>query len=67
MFEKIGVPVRGFIENMSWFKGHGCDKKHELFGQGGGKGLARKFDLISWRSCRCRGMYGKAAMRERLS
>jgi len=43
MFEKVRVPVLGFVENMSWFKCDGCDKKHALFGESGGKSLSRKF------------------------
>jgi ATP-binding protein involved in chromosome partitioning len=43
MFEKVRVPLLGFVENMSWFKCDGCDRKHALFGTGGGKLLARKF------------------------
>ena len=43
MFEKVRVPVMGFVENMSFFKCDGCDKKHALFGKDGGVRLARKF------------------------
>jgi ATP-binding protein involved in chromosome partitioning len=39
MAEKVNLPVKGIIENMSWFTGD--DGKHyELFGQGGGAELA---------------------------
>jgi ATP-binding protein involved in chromosome partitioning len=44
MFDKVRVPVVGFVENMSWFKCDGCDKKHFLFGAEGGRILAKKFD-----------------------
>lgn len=44
MFEKVRVPLIGFVENMSYFLCDGCDKKHFLFGQDGGKSLARKFN-----------------------
>jgi ATP-binding protein involved in chromosome partitioning len=49
MFEKVRVPVMGFVENMSFFKCDGCDKKHYLFGSEGGKILAKKFgvDLLA--------------------
>jgi ATP-binding protein involved in chromosome partitioning len=43
MFEKVRVPLLGFVENMSWFKCDGCEKRHSLFGSEGGKLLARKF------------------------
>lgn len=43
MFEKVGVPVLGIVENMSFFKCDQCDKRHEIFGSGGGAELAKKF------------------------
>jgi ATP-binding protein involved in chromosome partitioning len=43
MFERVRVPVLGFIENMSWFECDGCEKKHFIFGEGGGERLAKKF------------------------
>jgi ATP-binding protein involved in chromosome partitioning len=36
MFKKVNVPILGMIENMSWFKCDDCDKKHYIFGNGGG-------------------------------
>ncbi len=39
MAEKVNLPVRGIIENMSWFTGDD-GKRYELFGSGGGKELA---------------------------
>jgi ATP-binding protein involved in chromosome partitioning len=39
MAEKVNLPVRGVIENMSWFTGDD-GKKYELFGSGGGQELA---------------------------
>ncbi|MEL6893233.1 MAG: Mrp/NBP35 family ATP-binding protein [Actinomycetota bacterium] len=39
MAEKVNLPVRGVIENMSWFTGDD-GKRYELFGEGGGKKLA---------------------------
>jgi ATP-binding protein involved in chromosome partitioning len=49
MFEKVRVPVMGFVENMSYFVCDGCDKKHFLFGSEGGKILSKKYgvDLIA--------------------
>src|SRR6185437_1625234 len=49
MFEKVRVPVFGFVENMSYFKCDSCEKKHYLFGSEGGKMLSRKFgnDLLA--------------------
>ena len=39
MAKKVNLPVRGVIENMSWFTGDD-GKRYELFGAGGGKELA---------------------------
>jgi ATP-binding protein involved in chromosome partitioning len=39
MAKKVNLPVRGVIENMSWFTGDD-GKKYELFGSGGGQELA---------------------------
>jgi ATP-binding protein involved in chromosome partitioning len=49
MFEKVRVPVLGFVENMSYFKCDSCEKKHPIFGSEGGKMLSRKFgsDLLA--------------------
>jgi ATP-binding protein involved in chromosome partitioning len=39
MAAKVNLPVRGIIENMSWFTGDD-GKRYELFGAGGGRLLA---------------------------
>jgi len=39
MAEKVNLPVRGIIENMSWFTGDD-GKRYEIFGAGGGQALA---------------------------
>ena len=39
MAEKVNLPVKGIIENMSWFTGDD-GKRYELFGSGGGRELA---------------------------
>ena len=44
MAVKVNLPVRGIIENMSWFIG--ADKKrYELFGSGGGQLLADELNV----------------------
>lgn len=40
MCQKVGIPVLGVIENESYFLCDGCDKRHELFGSGGGQKIA---------------------------
>jgi ATP-binding protein involved in chromosome partitioning len=39
MATKVNLPVKGVIENMSWFTGDD-GKRYELFGSGGGQELA---------------------------
>jgi ATP-binding protein involved in chromosome partitioning len=39
MASKVNLPVRGIIENMSWFTGDD-GKRYEIFGSGGGQELA---------------------------
>lgn len=45
MFDKVNVPVLGVIENMAYFICDGCDKKHYIFGEAGGKSLEERFGL----------------------
>jgi ATP-binding protein involved in chromosome partitioning len=44
MATKVGLPVKGVIENMSWFTGDD-GKKYELFGSGGGQELANELNV----------------------
>jgi ATP-binding protein involved in chromosome partitioning len=45
MFERVGVPVLGIVENMSWFQCRHCGEKEYLFGEGGGARLALELSL----------------------
>jgi ATP-binding protein involved in chromosome partitioning len=40
MAQKVGIPLLGVVENESYFICDGCDKRHELFGSGGGQSVA---------------------------
>jgi len=40
MCQKVGIPILGVVENQSYFVCDGCDKRHELFGSGGGQLIA---------------------------
>ncbi len=40
MAQKVNIPLLGVIENESYFVCDGCDKKHEIFGAGGGRKIA---------------------------
>src|SRR5579864_2780960 len=44
MAEKIGTPLVGVVENMSWFTGDD-GHRYELFGSGGGRELADKLGV----------------------
>src|SRR3954469_10062338 len=45
MFQRVGVPVLGIVENMSWFECPHCGKPSAIFGSGGGERLASSLDL----------------------
>ena len=45
MFERVGVPVLGIVENMSYFACTHCGKPSPLFGSGGGARLARELNV----------------------
>lgn len=44
MFQQVGVPVLGIVENMSYFVCSNCSEKHEIFGNGGGEDLASRYN-----------------------
>jgi ATP-binding protein involved in chromosome partitioning len=45
MFERVGVPVLGIVENMSYFLCPHCGKPSPLFGSGGGARLAMELNV----------------------
>jgi ATP-binding protein involved in chromosome partitioning len=45
MFMRVGVPVLGIVENMSWFECPHCGKPTAIFGTGGGQRLADELEL----------------------
>ena len=45
MFQRVGVPVLGIIENMSYFECPHCSAQSTMFGSGGGERLAKELDL----------------------
>ncbi len=45
MFMRVGVPVLGIVENMSWLECTHCGKPSAIFGSGGGKQLADELEL----------------------
>jgi ATP-binding protein involved in chromosome partitioning len=44
MARKVNLPVRGVVENMSWFTGDD-GKRYPIFGEGGGKALAESLGV----------------------
>ncbi len=45
MFSKVGIPVLGVIENMSFFDCPHCQGRTEIFSHGGGKWMAEKHQV----------------------
>jgi ATP-binding protein involved in chromosome partitioning len=45
MFRKVGVPVLGIVENMSFFACPHCGEKTDIFGHGGGKTQAERLGV----------------------
>lgn len=45
MFDKVGVPVLGVIENMSYHICSNCGHHEDLFGHGGAQKMAQQMDL----------------------
>ena len=45
MFEHVGVPVMGIVENMSWIECGHCGERTALFGTGGGARLAGELGI----------------------
>jgi len=45
MFERLGVPILGIIENMSYFLCPHCNEKTEIFSADGGKNTSERFGV----------------------
>jgi ATP-binding protein involved in chromosome partitioning len=45
MFEKVGVPILGVIENMSWFVAPDTGIRYDIFGHGGARDAAASLGL----------------------
>lgn len=45
MFQKVEVPILGFIENMSYHVCSKCGNRDEVFGHGGGKAAAEEMEV----------------------
>ena len=45
MFEKVGVPILGIVENMAVHVCSNCGHVEHIFGEDGGKTLAAEYDM----------------------
>ncbi len=45
MFDQLHVPCLGIVENMSYFVCSNCNEKHDIFGSGGGRALAERYQV----------------------
>ena len=45
LFRKIGVPVLGIVENMSYYVCEKCGHRADIFGHAGAKETAKKYDV----------------------
>jgi ATP-binding protein involved in chromosome partitioning len=45
MFRKVGVPVLGIVENMSYFVCPHCSERTEIFSHGGGRSQAERLEV----------------------
>jgi ATP-binding protein involved in chromosome partitioning len=45
MFEKVGIPILGIVENMAIHTCTNCGHKEHVFGEGGGERMAKEYDI----------------------
>ncbi len=45
MFNKLNIPILGIVENMSYLDIPGADGEIDIFGRGGGRRMAEKFEV----------------------
>ncbi len=45
LFEKVGIPVVGLVENMAYYKCPDCGRVERIFGSGGAEQLAESFGV----------------------
>lgn len=45
MFNKLNIPILGIVENMSYLDMPGVDGKVDIFGRGGGRRMAERFEV----------------------
>jgi len=45
MFEKVGIPILGLVENMAMHVCSNCGHVEHIFGQGGGERMSREYEV----------------------
>lgn len=45
MFEKVGIPILGIVENMSMHICSNCGHEERIFGEGGGEKMGKDYDV----------------------
>jgi len=45
MFEKVGIPILGIVENMSIYVCPNCNHQEHIFGQGGGQQMCEEYGV----------------------
>ena len=45
MFEKVGIPILGIVENMALHVCSNCGQAEHIFGQGGGERMSKEYDV----------------------
>jgi ATP-binding protein involved in chromosome partitioning len=45
MFEKVGIPILGIVENMAMHVCSKCGQIEHIFGEGGGERMAKQYDV----------------------
>ena len=45
MFEKVGIPILGIVENMAMHVCSKCGHTEHIFGQGGGERMSKEYDV----------------------
>ncbi len=45
MYQKLNIPILGLIENMSYFVCPSCQHESDIFGKGGGEGIADELQV----------------------
>ena len=52
MFEKVGIPILGIVENMSIHICSKCGHEEHIFGSGGGEQMCKDYDVEVLGACR---------------